>query len=544
MPKRKSSRARANQPLVEAPGSDLAVSEAGLIEQFVAALMTNPEFKEAFTQADLELALEDRDWIGGLGGMASEKWTSDLQPQQRRLLIERSRMYWHRDPLAHQAVRLWTDYCFGDVGMTFEVTNRNLKKQLEGFVDDPRNRMYFSPYGQKRLSNKLLVDGDLFMAIFEDGTVRAFDPLQMTLVKDPDDEDIVLGYQRVTQSGKTLYYSDWAYVDRADELQDPKTINMYNSLTTPPSRTPIKVEQDVVIYRLPFDPLGLYGNGLLNTSTAWSSSHRRFMQARVNLLEALSKIAYKLTVKGGANAVQAAKVKLQSTMVDGGTTNGVERNPPATSSSTYIGNAGADLQQMPRATGAGDAKGDSDNLKLMVSSGTGIMLHYFGDPSTGNLATATAMELPMLKQFGSYQVLWKGALKDMFAILSGKKPTELQATINLPEILDPDLQKLGAFLQQLTGAFPEAKQPPVLRKCLVSMGIDDVDDVMDLAAATRATIDAQTDLNNKIAMVKAGVKKDDGDAGLPNPPNGSFGADYTERFAKLTEAVTKLSEML
>ena len=91
----------------------------------------------------------------------------------------------------------------------------------------------------------------------------------------------------------------------------------------------------------------------------------------------------------------------------------------------------------------------------MVCAGTGIAEHYFGDASTGNLATATAMELPMLKMFSGYQVFWKEAWRDLFAIaLQEDIDSEpAQITLTMPAILEDDLQELGSFLTPLFVAF-------------------------------------------------------------------------------------------
>src|SRR5258708_21449394 len=117
----------------------------------------------------------------------------------------------------------------------------------------------------------------------------------------------------------------------------------------------------------------------------------------------------------------------------------------------------------------------------MGYAGTGIMVHYFGDPSTGNLATATAMELPMLKMFMSYQVFWKDAYRDFFSIVldepADAEPAEI--IITMPEILEDDLQPLGTFLTALTTVFPEAKVPQILKMCLMSANVPDLDEVMD-----------------------------------------------------------------
>jgi hypothetical protein len=60
---------------------------------------------------------------------------------------------------------------------------------------------------------------------------------------------------------------------------------------------------------------------------------------------------------------------------------------------TWIENQAMELSALPRDTGAANARDDSDLLRLMIAAGTGIMLHCLGDPSTGNLATATGLEM-------------------------------------------------------------------------------------------------------------------------------------------------------
>src|ERR1700675_4993075 len=73
-----------------------------------------PELQEAFTRADIELALDDRGWV-----VPGRQWTAaDLDAQTRTTLVAKARLYWLRDPLMKQAVRLWTDYALG-TGVTW-----------------------------------------------------------------------------------------------------------------------------------------------------------------------------------------------------------------------------------------------------------------------------------------------------------------------------------------------------------------------------------------------------------------------------------------
>jgi hypothetical protein len=147
-------------------------------------------------------------------------------------------------------------------------------------------------------------------------------------------------------------------------------------------------------------------------------------------------------------------------------------------------NDAVNIEQMPRGSGGGDAKNDGDQLKLMHCAGTGIMLHYFGDPSTGNLATATTMELPMLKQFEAYQAQWSDAWRDIFAWVLDEDPTnDLERTpidIDYPYMVQKDLQILANSINTFTTAFPELKVEPIITLILTSLGINNVDQVLDM----------------------------------------------------------------
>jgi hypothetical protein len=481
---------------------------------------------EAFTQADIELALDDRGWLVGGKRMAGE-----LDPLSRQVQVNKSRYYWLRDPLAKQAVRLWTDYSFGAEALSYSCDDKSITKNLDKFMKDRRNRRSMSRAGQRRLSTKLLVDGEIFLAFYDDGTVRIIDPLQITdIITDPDDEDTVLAYKRKTAgangtTGKTLFYKPW----ELGEENDAQPID-------PESKKPVNVEENVVMYHIALDALETRGNPLISACSDWSREHRRFMTARVALQQALSRFAYKINVKGGQKVINSIRSKMESTFAQTGLSGGTEHQPPNAPGGSWLQNDGVDIQAMPRTTGGSDAKADADSLKLMVSAGTGIMLHYFGDPSTGNLATATAMELPMLKMFGAYQQFWKDTFRDIFAIVLEEDPDSEPAviTIELPTIIEDDLQKLGQFLTQLATVFPEAKVPQVLEMCLTSMGCQNVADIMKDAKALRVKLDAQPPLGAPGApQPKPGDPPQGGAAGTNQ--------DQTESLKKLIESVERLA---
>jgi hypothetical protein len=495
------------------------------------------KFNEAFTQADIELALDDRGWLVGGKRMAGE-----LDPMSRQVQVNKSRYYWMRDPLAKQAIRLWTDYAFGDQALCWKSEDSGIQDKLDKFMKDRRNRRFTSRAGVRRLSQKVLVDGELFFAVFEDGTIRTFDCLQITdIITDPDDEEMVLAYKRVTTppngtqgQNKTLYYKPWDLPEGANTPVDPTT------------KQNVVYVDGCVMYHHAFDALERRGNGLLTSCADWSREHRRFMTARVAIMQALSKFAFKTTVKGGQNVVNSIRAKLESTFSQAGLSGGTEHQPPAAPGSNFLSNEGVTLEAMPRTTGSADASADGNQLKLMVSAGTGIFLHYFGDPSTGNLATATAMELPMQKMFASYQMFWKDCWRDLFSIVleEGPDDTPSDITLTLPDILEDDLQKLSAFLTALTSVFPEAKVPALLKQCLNSANVEDLDEVMEdiednkEALDAKASIDQQTQHKQQLQLVAA--KK--GQPGVDPSEQGALGA--SNEVEQLARAVNNLVESL
>ena len=361
----------AAQPIKEAAIDPAALNSA--FSALVDGLMEAPEIREAaLSRADIELALEDANWIR-LGKSA------EMDTISRRAVVERARLYWHRDPLAKQAVRLWTDYSVS-TGMSFRAKDEKAQTLLETFYKHRKNRKLLGPEGQRKSSHKLLIDGEVFFTFFKGDPplLRRIDPLQISkIITHPEDEETPIYYQRdfaIDTGGQvTRFYRDWA-LEKEEEDEVAGKVKNANGQAVDAE----KVEQDVVLYHVPLDPLGNRGNSLLTPALDWLREHRRFMQARVAITQALARFVMKAKVKGGPATLEAARKTLASALTQGSDT---ETNPPAAAGSTWFENQGMDLSAITRKSGAGEARNDSDMFKLMISAGVNIMLHYFGDPS-------------------------------------------------------------------------------------------------------------------------------------------------------------------
>ncbi|KKL70120.1 hypothetical protein LCGC14_2108100 [marine sediment metagenome] len=144
--------------------------------------------REATQSVEDMLALEDQGWIN-LGSQTSDVITGPARIANLKL----SRLYAVKDPLGKQSIRLWTDYTFG-TGMAWDMEDEGAKKVLETFWNAPENKSVLSNRGQRKSSDKLLIDGEVFFVIFLGAkgkeTIRFVDPLEITeIITDPDDNN-------------------------------------------------------------------------------------------------------------------------------------------------------------------------------------------------------------------------------------------------------------------------------------------------------------------------------------------------------------------
>ncbi|KKL95919.1 hypothetical protein LCGC14_1849750 [marine sediment metagenome] len=139
-----------------------------------------PEFLEIVQEAtrtvEDELAAEDRGWLRA--GVATYQIITDIA---RIEAINFSRLYYVRDPLAKQAIRLWTDYTFG-TGMTWSAEDKPTSKALDDYWNSRANQAVLSARGQRKSSDKLLVDGEVRAALLAEIGAFAVDEAALRAV--------------------------------------------------------------------------------------------------------------------------------------------------------------------------------------------------------------------------------------------------------------------------------------------------------------------------------------------------------------------------
>ena len=418
--------------------------------------------------AELELARDDVGWMKL--GLHEE---SGLPGLGRTYIIRRARAYFNRDPLSKQAVRIWTDYALGR-GIGWKAKEDKTGEVLREFWDLKANEPIFSNQGQRKSSDKLLVDGEIFFIFFvgaKEVKVRRVDPLEITeIITDPDDIETTRLYKRdwmnAQNQQKQEYYLDWTNEDKDGTWPD--------SLGTPQKAT----ADNGIIYHVPFNTLGIRGVSLLISAMDWSKAHRKFLEARASITEALARFAWKAKLKGTPAQVTAEQNALRSSLAGGGDT---ESNPPPAPGSTWVENEGYNLTPIKTESGASAAQVDANMLLQIFGSAVGVFPHYFGAGEAFRLATATAMERPMRVQFEAYQQMWADVYDNIFNFVLDKAgvPTDKRfIDIDFPPIAEKDANEKIKAIVEVVGAMPELDGDEMRKLVLTTLGINNPDEVL------------------------------------------------------------------
>jgi len=411
--------------------------------------------REATQSVEADLALEDAGWINPSGA------TGDVISGAGRITnLKLSRLYSIKDPLGKQSIRLWTDYTFGS-GMTSHSEEEKTEEVRSAFWESKANQSVLSARGQRKSSDKLLIDGEVFFAIFlgEESRIRMIDPLEITeIITDADDKENVMFYKRV--------WTDTQGISHTGIYRS--TTNMENKAAKDSTGASIQKTEDALVYHLTYNTITQRGNPLLLPALIWIKYYTKFMASRIAVMLALAKFAWKTKVKGGQATVDAIKAKTDAQQIN--------------AASQIIENLGSNTTPIKTETGAQAAYQDGRQIKLMIAAAVGIPEQYFGDISIGNLATAKTVELPMMKMFQSYQAIWGDAYKDINKIVfthNGIPEDKQYVDMDFPNIAPEDVALAAQAIVSILQVMPElGDSDDVKQIALMTMGVNDPAEVL------------------------------------------------------------------
>lgn len=454
--------------------------------------------------AELELGTEDAGYL-----RLAADGDRDFSRDGLRRITRQARLYRLKNPLILRGVEVKKNFVFGQ-GISVQARDEAVAEVVTKFWADAKNVAELTSH-QALLAKEddLQVEGNLFFALFTHpatGHVRIrtipFDEVE-DIVYNPEDGKDPWFYKRVAQRSAvnlttgnyettqvTTYHPDWRYRPAAR----PATIGG------------VAIAWDAPVYHVSVNRLSgmRFGVSEVYAAVDWARAYKEFLEDWATIVKSYARFAWKGKVKGGSSSVAAAKTALGTRLTG---SNAAETNPSPATASTWIENQGMDLTPM-RTAGATTSAEDGRRLLLMVSAAMGVYEHYFGDPSSGNLATTKTMERPMELMFQSRRKLWAdvilailgyaidqaaiapgGALRGVLAENEYGEATvdlgdlDTHIDVDFPPLLEKSIQETVQAI--ISAATLDGKSPAgldlktVTRMLLVALGEDDIDQMIE-----------------------------------------------------------------
>ena len=432
--------------------------------------------REATASVEADLALEDVGWI------SLSVTTGDVITAQERITnLKLSRLYATKDPMGKQSIRLWTDYTFGP-GMTSHSDEEKTEEVRKSFWDAKANQAVLSARGQRKSSDQLLIDGEVFFAIFLGAKgaakIRRINPLEITeIITDPDDIEDVKFYRRQWADAQGKVHNDDYY---------RSTTNIKNEAAKDAQGKSIQKTQDALVYHLTYNTITQRGNPLLLPALMWMKYLTKQLASYIAVDIAQSTFVLRSKVKGGQAAVDAIKAKTDGKEIPAG--------------SHLVENLGVETTPFTIDKRAKNAYDGARIIKMMIEMTAGFSEQYFADISTGNLATAKTVELPIMKMIQSYQKVWNDTYQDIDeVVLAHNQIPEDKWYIDrdFPPIAPEDTALAAVAIQQMVQTFPEfAELPDVQQIALMTIGVNDPAEVLD-------ALSKEAKANPEAALTKA-----------------------------------------
>jgi hypothetical protein len=351
---------------------------------------------------DINLMLQTVNWKReiNLSWLEFSRWGI-----QQLILI--SRLYWMKNPIVRRLVDVCAAYVFAR-GVEVTTGDEGANAVLKDFFE--RNKQVLGRVALVKAERQKDTDGNIFWAFFRDGTdkglttIRTIDALEvMDIITDPEDQDTPWFYLRV--------WSERSF-DQTQQASMASRMAWYPALGYKPDEgarleriREIPVIWDVPIYHRKCGDIGkwLFGCPRIYPMLDWAKESNRFLTACAAIRQALAQFSMTVTTKGGAQALDAIKQQIMTTV--GPNSNLLDSNPPAIPGSIFGSGPGTKLEAF-KTQGAGFDPEGVRQYKLMCCMVKGVPETFLADVSTGNLATATTLDRPTETFMLSLQEEW------------------------------------------------------------------------------------------------------------------------------------------
>ncbi len=366
-------------------------------------------------------------------------------------------------------------------GLKVTAADPKVRAVIESFWNSPRNQPAFSSFqAQQKLIERLVVEGELFPVLHAskkdgDAAIRFVQPDEIKdIITTPGDDEWRVQYRRVWKE------QTWDYGSKSwkEESQDKYYRAAGNADEDHDDMSDGGTDRSMLHFAI--NTLGKRGLPSFSRALPWVKVIKGFMEDRATLVLALATFAFRMIVKGNQAAVTRMRERWEDENVTDRYSNLTGANGGrewATGARTFFQNDQVQFEQLKVDSGSANAYTDGRMFIRQICSATGMFEHYLtGDPSVGNLASTTAMELPMLKLFEAWQQLigdvYKAILQSV--VWAAAKYGELQEVVDVEVVEFPggkyEVLRPGSYVDEATGEKREVDLtvtvdfPPIIQR--------------------------------------------------------------------------------
>jgi len=465
------------------------------------------------SQLAQELAEEDIGWRKLTEGGG----TYDLSLTELSDIRAKCIKAWQIDPSLGQAASLLVSGAFGKGLDTPRAADSRVQEVVDRLWEDEDNRLaLFSRDAMARTSNALMLEGERFLAVHTSVTEsrvklselpcaevvdvvtapeNSLKPVLYRREYRPETYDVAAG-RYTTGAKQVAYYADWRcwryLLDPAFGEDSPDWEDGVADLL---SRAGIGGDAGplAMAYHVRANTLGLRGIPEAYRAYDWIRSHARTVSDLVTLSKALAMFAWrkKLNTKSATAIENAAKMF---------------RTPPSGPAGVQVENQNVQLDAINVPTGGvGNLEVASRQTHLQSIRPFGFGEHWYSDASTGNLATASAMDMPAIWRIEDRQQQIGEVCEDLtrlaieLAIIQQDFPSRrLPARVDRAFDLDfppaqPDNPATTAtLLTALAGASGSLLEPrEAAYQAYTALGSNDVTEILERQFPVEDKLDGQ-----------------------------------------------------
>lgn len=391
-----------------------------------------------------DLADDDLGWrkLGDQGGDYdySNKALADIRRQCISL--------WNVDPTIGQAVSLLQSGALGAGVEEPTAADERLQEIISTFWGDEDNQLaLFGRQGQILLHLSLMLEGERFLTLFtseQDAEVRLSDVAPgevVSVITHPENRRRVVLYRReynpevwdprrggydTSKARVVEYLRDWRLAPEVAEGRfdgDAALADMLGSVEG-------QLRQDCYCYHVRTPGLGLRGVPAVWRAFEWARAHGRSLSTMMDLASALARFAWSKKVT--TNSAATLESFAESFYPGAG-------EPTHGPGAVDVHNQNVDLQPVNISTGGTQVQeATARQMHLQIIRPFGFGEHWYSDATKGNLATATAMELPAIWRIEDHQALFGQVFRELceFAV----SVAVARKVVSIPEDVDRAVQ--------------------------------------------------------------------------------------------------------